>query len=562
MRMTVRKKLLGGFCIVLSLMLAMGLVAYAMFAKAKTVTNRVETSTDLNTFFVEKEVDHLKWVAKLSNQFLLGKLFDGELDYHKCGLGTWYYSFDIDKIKDKEFKKLYQELEEPHQKLHETGKRIKELYAKGDVEKAKDIYVKETQKEVASVQDLLAQMRKIFASKASADKIFLFTQMGTTKTTIVVILCIGIALGVIIAFLVARGITNPLHILARVLNKMAAGDLVHEEIKVTSKDEIGELAQTFSVMKRGLADMVTKVLGSADKVAAASQQMSSSSQEMNAASQEVSNAIMQVSKGATAQAAKVAEAAKTMERSAASLNQMVVSAHTANQTIDNTSARLESGMTAVQEATKKIEQLSETVLETTKVVQGLGKSSQKIGEITETITSIADQTNLLALNAAIEAARAGEAGRGFAVVAEEVRKLAEGSAEAVRKIGTLIKSIQIETESAVKAIQKSSQEVKEGKEQISDINGILVEVSKMAGESSSLAKEIVSGGQERVMEIERVLKAINEISTIAQESASSTQEITSSTEEQTASMQQLSASAQELARLAMDLKELVSKFKV
>ncbi|MFA6216423.1 MAG: methyl-accepting chemotaxis protein [Candidatus Omnitrophota bacterium] len=562
MKMTVRIKLLGGFCIVLSLMLIMGLVTYTMFAKAGVVTADVDKSTELNTFFVEKEVDHLKWVAKLSDQFLLGKLFDGELDYHNCGLGKWYYSFGIDKIKSPELKRLFKELEDPHQKLHGTGKRIKELYAQGDVVGAKDIYAKETKKYAAEVQDLLTQMRKIFSNKVEADKGFLFTQMGTTKITIVVILFIGIILGVTIALLVARGITNPLQILGRLLRKMAAGDLLQEEIKVFSKDELGDLAQTFSVMNRGLAEMVVKVLSSANKVSSASQEMSSSSQEMNASSQEISNAIMQVNKGVTIQAENVAETAKIMERSAVSLKQMVASAQTANQTIDNTSARLERGMIVVQEATKKIEQLSETVLETTKVVQGLGESSKKIGDITETITSIADQTNLLALNAAIEAARAGEAGRGFAVVAEEVRKLAEGSAEAVRKIGTLIKSIQAETENAVKAIQKSSSQAGEGKAQISDINGILVEVNKMAGESSNLAKEVVSGGQERVIEIERVLKAIKDISNIAQESASATEEITSSTEEQTASMQQLSASAQELARLAMDLQELVSKFKV
>lgn len=562
MKMTVRKKLVGGFCIVLGLMLCMGLVAYAMFAKAKNVTSNVEESTSLNAFFIEKEVDHLKWVTKLSDQFLLGKLFDGELDHHRCGLGKWYYSFGIDKIKDQEFRKLFQELEDPHQKLHETGKNIKELYSQGDVSRAKDIYSEETQKYVIKVQSLLEQMRKVLSNKASVDKNVLLTQMGTTKSTIVVILFIGIIFGIIIAYLVSSGITNPLYILERILKKMASGDLTQEEIKVTSRDEIGELALSFEVMNRSLGDMVAKVHTSAEKVATASEQMSSSSEEMNASAQGISDAVMQVSKGVTTQAAKVAETANIMERSAVSLKQMVANAQIANQTIDNTSARLEKGMTVVQDATRKIEQLSETVLETTKVVQGLGESSQKIGNITETITSIADQTNLLALNAAIEAARAGEAGRGFAVVAEEVRKLAEASAEAVRKIGTLIKSIQVATESAVKAIQKSSAEAGEGRAQISDINGILLEVNRMAGESSNLAKEVVSVGQERVLEIEHVLKAINEISTIAHESASATEEISSSTEEQTASMQEMSASAQELSRLAADLKDLVSKFKV
>jgi methyl-accepting chemotaxis protein len=211
---------------------------------------------------------------------------------------------------------------------------------------------------------------------------------------------------------------------------------------------------------------------------------------------------------------------------------------------------------------EKIERLSSTVSETAKVIQNLGQMSQQIGEITETITSIADQTNLLALNAAIEAARAGEAGRGFAVVAEEVRKLAEGSAEAVRKIGGLIRSIQSETNRAVGSIEVSSKEVLEGKVQVSKIADVLKEINQAAGAAATKTDEISEAGEKLSTEVERVVKAVNEVAAIAKESASTVQEVSSSTEEQTASMEEMSASAQELARLAMDLKELVGKFKL
>jgi methyl-accepting chemotaxis protein len=533
-----------------------------MFARAKTVTNNVQKSMTMNMFFAEREVNHLKWVEKLCNHILLGAAFDGELDPHKCELGKWYYALEIDGIKDQQFRKLYQALEEPHKKLHETGKRILELSRQGDMDAARNIYATETLGHIATVQALMAQMKKFFSDTATADKSFLLTQINTTQITIIVFLFGAAALGIIIAFLVARGITGPLQFLERISKRMAAGELKQEPIKVTTTDELGKLIQAFSLMNRSLAEMVLTVLDSADKVAAASQDMSSSSQQMNASTQEISQAIMRVSKGATAQAAQLEEATKIMEKSAADLTQMVSSAQTANQTIERTSSRLTHGMTVVQEATKKIEQLSETVLETTKVVQNLGASSQKISEITETITAIADQTNLLALNAAIEAARAGEAGRGFAVVAEEVRKLAEGSAKAVGNISALINLIQAETENAVSAIQKSSKTAQEGKSQISDIIEILAAVKKMAAESSALAKAIVTGGEERVQEITRASKTIQAITTIAQESASSTLEISSSTQQQTASMEQLSALAQELSRLAKELKESMGKFKV
>ena len=96
------------------------------------------------------------------------------------------------------------------------------------------------------------------------------------------------------------------------------------------------------------------------------------------------------------------------------------------------------------------------------VVEGLGKRSFEIGAITEVITAIADQTNLLSLNAAIEAARAGEHGRGFAVVSDEVRKLAEQSAQSAQQISQLITLIQEETKKAVKSMEKVSTEVEQG----------------------------------------------------------------------------------------------------
>ena len=96
------------------------------------------------------------------------------------------------------------------------------------------------------------------------------------------------------------------------------------------------------------------------------------------------------------------------------------------------------------------------------IIQNLGKRSEEIGSIVEVIDEIADQTNLLALNAAIEAARAGDAGRGFAVVAEEIRKLAERSMEATKEIANVIKQVQSETETAIKATEETYREGKGG----------------------------------------------------------------------------------------------------
>lgn len=389
---------------------------------------------------------------------------------------------------------------------------------------------------------------------------------ATLRGIVLVSLYIGIGVlllgSIFYYFLIQFSIVNPLSSVKVVALNIAEGDLSQEAVEVRARNEIGILAESFTTMLTNLRNMVFQVRRTADKVAASSEEMSSSAQEVNSSTQEISNAITQVSKGSVTQAERVEEAFAIMEKFAVSLKQIVASAQTASQAVDKTSDRSEAGRVAAKETVEKIERLTVTVTDSVKIIQSLGQTSQQIGEITETITSIADQTNLLALNAAIEAARAGEAGRGFAVVAEEVRKLAEGSAEAVRKIGGLIRSIQSETNRAIETIQTSFKEVQEGKGQVAKIADLLSEINKMAQEANILTQQISTAEQQRLEEVERVVKAINEVATIAKESASTTQEITSSTEEQTASMQQMAAASQELARLALELKDLVGKFKL
>ena len=129
--MSIGKKLLGGFFIVISLLIATGTISYLMFGSVKGVTIEASDAKELNAFLKEKIGDHLRWMAQLSDQLLMDKKFTGELDYHKCGLGKWYYSFQTD---DPELKSLHQQLEAPHIRLHNSGKTIQSLYAAVDLQ--------------------------------------------------------------------------------------------------------------------------------------------------------------------------------------------------------------------------------------------------------------------------------------------------------------------------------------------------------------------------------------------------------------------------------------------
>lgn len=131
------------------------------------------------------------------------------------------------------------------------------------------------------------------------------------------------------------------------------------------------------------------------------------------------------------------------------------------------------GNNSIGTSTKQMQGVRDAVQESSVLVDKLGKRSQEISKIVDTISDITEQTNLLALNAAIEAARAGEAGRGFAVVADEVRKLAEQSQSAAKEIANLIESIQKDTMDAVAAMKNGREQVVSGTKNVQGMQQVL-----------------------------------------------------------------------------------------
>jgi methyl-accepting chemotaxis protein len=195
-----------------------------------------------------------------------------------------------------------------------------------------------------------------------------------------------------------------------------------------------------------------------------------------------------------------------------------------------------------------MEQIARRVQNTAETIKSLGQRSDQIGAIVGTIEDIADQTNLLALNAAIEAARAGEMGRGFAVVADEVRALAERTTKATHEISTMIKSIQVETKSAVDAMQEGVQEVARG--------------TAEAGRSGEALQQILA-------QVNEVAQQVNQIATAAEQQTATTTEITSNIMQISQVVQETSQGAHESASaanslniMAEQLQTLVRRFRL
>ena len=206
------------------------------------------------------------------------------------------------------------------------------------------------------------------------------------------------------------------------------------------------------------------------------------------------------------------------------------------------------GAAIVRQTIQGMDSIRDQIQETSKRIKRLGESSQEIGSIVELINDIAEQTNILALNAAIQAASAGEAGRGFAVVADEVQRLAERSANATKRIETLVQTIQSDTNEAVSSMEQTTAEVVAGARLAEDAGLALGEIEKVSHDLADLIQSISAAASQQSAAATNISATMNVI-----------QEITTQT---SVGASQTAESIGNLAHLAGDLRRSVADFKL
>jgi twitching motility protein PilJ len=316
------------------------------------------------------------------------------------------------------------------------------------------------------------------------------------------------------------------------MGDLADGDLtVRAEVK---ENITGAIADSINYTIDSLRDLVTGINRASQQVSAATGQ-----------AQTTSTFLLSAAEKQTAQIAETSDAVGNMTRS---ILQVSSNASQASQVAQRSLQAATVGSQAVQNTIKGMNGIREQIQETSKRIKRLGESSQEIGEIVELISDITEQTNILALNAAIQAASAGEAGRGFTVVAEEVQRLAERSSEATKQIGAIVKTIQTDTNSAVAAMEKSTEGVVEGA-RLSDAAGkALTEIETVSNSLARLIQSISTATEAQTQVASQVTKNMEQI-----------QQITSQTTQGT----KLTAeSVGQLTALSEELRDSVAGFKL
>ena len=346
---------------------------------------------------------------------------------------------------------------------------------------------------------------------------------------------------------VRRSVLSPLQEAGEFLEKVAAGDMTGK-LEVSRRDELGQMqvhlnhmASSLRTIVGDLADRSRVLLGSSGELADMSDGLFRSAEDLSGKAGTVATASEEMN-------ANMNSVAAAMEQASTNVNTVATAAEEMSATIqeiaDNTGKTREVTQRAVEKAGSASQRVDQ-----------LGEAAREIGKVTETITAISSQTNLLALNATIEAARAGEAGKGFAVVANEIKELANQTADATEEIRERIAGIQNSTAATVEEIALVM-------EVIEEVSSFVSTIAAAVEQQTAATREIAENVGQASLGIQEVNENVAQASLVTGEIAKDIVQVSDASGHISTSSTALKSSSENLSQLAAALESLVKKFKV
>jgi methyl-accepting chemotaxis protein len=412
-----------------------------------------------------------------------------------------------------------------------------------------------------AVLDAASALSSAGLKDATAITTLTVARLLSADLILIVGLAAAAAIGIGIALVITRLITNPLSKGVAFAQLVASGDFT-QRLAIGQEDEIGVLARALNGMCVQLRDMVAAVQESAVRVAASSGEISASAQKLAEGSQSQASTLEETAASVEELTASVDQVAGHAQSQAAAVEQGTASMSQVQKSIELVSASLDEISGLASRSVENAIEGAKTVQRVVEKITEIAASSEKISGIVNVISDIADQTNLLALNASIEAARAGEHGRGFAVVAEEVSKLADRSASSTKEIGSLIKE-------SVKKVQEGVNTAIGSQTAMGQIRGASQKEKDMIGAlSQSIAQQVsairqLSDSLANVNEMSQSISAATEEQTTnARQVSKAVENVNELTQSAAAAAEQMSSATEQLAARAQELQHLMARFKI
>ena len=360
-------------------------------------------------------------------------------------------------------------------------------------------------KAVSGIDRNTAQQMEALSSelhKQSLEQAGLINASAERTITFGTLLMLGatVVIALFSLWLVNRNLINPIRELIEHIAQLSHGNF-GQHVDATRQDELGKLAIAANILRDFLSDTFTR--------------LKRSTADLDIASGELNSIATLMAQGTREQFSRTDQVATAMHEMSATAQEVARHAAEAAGAADAADSAARQGETVMQATIKTITDIRGEISNTSEVIRRLEADSGRIGKVLEVIRGIAEQTNLLALNAAIEAARAGEQGRGFAVVADEVRTLAQRTAESTAEIHQIIDTVQTGAVNAVRAIESGQNRSEEGVTQVTQAGATLQLITSAVEAIRDMNRQIATAAEEQTSVAEDISRNLTEITAIA-----------------------------------------------
>ena len=382
----------------------------------------------------------------------------------------------------------------------------------------------------------------------TANKTDIFKVVRTTIQTAIIRTIIVCILVSFVARVIGKKISGPIVFITELVNKISKLDFREDKrflVINDYNDETGIIGRAVLNLRNIITNTLLTIKERADETSNYAYNLNNSADELMDSAYSINEAVTELAKGAQVQADEARESSEKLLDLSKELENMTVITENFKNQFEKSKEENKKGIMSIDTLMEKIDANNRIGNETNNSVNELAKKSELIEEIVSTIDDISSQTNLLALNAAIEASKAGEAGKGFGVVADEIRQLSEQTADATKRIASIINEIRQEVKNSKDNMNKSSDTIKEVNESMNISKGVFEEIENSFAVMNKEVEALINNINNVDRSKEEVIDSIQGIIAICEQSAAATEEVSAIVNTQLSSTEEVKKAIEE-----------------